>query len=515
MITQDHIQRFRALVEKRFGLRFDDSSAEPATQALHHGLSRTRSARPEDYLERISRPGADAEELRAIAAELSVGESFFFRYPDQFKALGHTVLPEMMRESPRRRLHMLSAGCASGEEAYSLAIRTRECIADLAAWDIRIVGVDISLPLLRRAAAGVYAEWSLRAVPPDQRGRWFQQRGQEFVLDRTVREMVSFEERNLLEEDPAFWRPGAFDVIFFRNVSIYFAPETTRQVIGRMTQSLAPGGFLFLGPSETLRGISQGFHLRHTDGAFYYQRLEEDGSGVAKSSAHRRLPGPDPVPAAVAELQAGDSWVEAICRASARIASLAEKRPSRPTPAAGGEAVPAVAEPVPASWDLNPALDLLRQERFTDALAALGALPPQSAESTDVLLLRAVLLVNSGRAGEAEQVCRAVLARDELEAGAHFVAALCREHAGDRGGAVEHDQTAVYLDPTFAMPRLHLGLMARKSGDPAAARRELREALTLLEREEGARILMFGGGFSREALVRLCRAELRACGGAV
>jgi len=94
------------------------------------------------------------------------------------------------------------------------------------------------------------------------------------------------------------------------------------------------------------------------------------------------------------------------------------------------------------------------------------------------------------------------------------VKALCREHARDREGAANHDHYALYLDPTFAMPRLHLGLMAKRTGDLEGARRELARALALLAGEDAARILLLGGGFTRAALVDVCRAELRACGGA-
>jgi chemotaxis protein methyltransferase CheR len=87
--------------------------------------------------------------------------------------------------------------------------------------------------------------------------------------------------------------------------------------------------------------------------------------------------------------------------------------------------------------------------------------------------------------------------------------ALCREHARDAAGAAEHDQTAIYLDATFAMPHLHLGLMARRAGDVATAERELDHALSLLAREDASRVLLFGGGFHRDALAQLCRAELR------
>jgi chemotaxis protein methyltransferase CheR len=123
-----------------------------------------------------------------------------------------------------------------------------------------------------------------------------------------------------------------------------------------------------------------------------------------------------------------------------------------------------------------------------------------------------VLLTHGGDLSAAQTVCREVLAIDEMNAGAHYSLALCREGVGDRAGAIDHDQTAAYLDPAFALPRLHLGLLARKSGDRAAARRDLSEALMLLEREDASRLLLFGGGFSRDALIALCRAELMECG---
>jgi chemotaxis protein methyltransferase CheR len=124
-----------------------------------------------------------------------------------------------------------------------------------------------------------------------------------------------------------------------------------------------------------------------------------------------------------------------------------------------------------------------------------------------------VLLTNSGHLPEAERVCAQMLSADELHAGAHYLMALCRESAGDTGAAIEHGQAAAYLDATFAMPHLHLGLLARRAGDLPLARSELSRALGLLAREEAARILLFGGGFGREALAALCRSELRASGG--
>jgi chemotaxis protein methyltransferase CheR len=155
-------------------------------------------------------------------------------------------------------------------------------------------------------------------------------------------------------------------------------------------------------------------------------------------------------------------------------------------------------------------LELLGTERFEEAMESLRRLPQDSARDPDALLLRAALLTNMGKRSEAETVCRELLASDDLNSGAHYLMALCREHANDFAAAEEHDLAAIHLDPFFAMPWLHRGLMAKRRGDPEASLRHLEHALTLLTREDPSRILMFGGGFGREALIQLCRIEIRA-----
>jgi chemotaxis protein methyltransferase CheR len=322
--------------------------------------------------------------------------------------------------------------------------------------------------------------------------------------------MVAFEERNLAEDDAAFWRAEAFDVVFCRNVIMYFTPEAARAVVARIARSLAPGGFLFLGSAETLRGLSHDFHLRHTHDTFYYQRREGSErviDGIATRPDEDAAPFESAVAAAV---DADASWVENIRRATERVQSLTTPPGASPDANARGATSRAKAAP----YDVGLAIDLLRRERFSEARAMLHALPPESSDDPDVLLVRAVLFTHGGDLAEAEKVCAELLALDEMSAGAHYLVALCREDAGDRRGAIEHDQVATYLDPGFAMPRLHLGLLARRAGDHATARHELAQAFALLQREDASRLLLFGGGFARDALIALCRAELVSCGGA-
>ncbi len=161
--------------------------------------------------------------------------------------------------------------------------------------------------------------------------------------------------------------------------------------------------------------------------------------------------------------------------------------------------------------DLGHAMEFFRQERFSDAMDLLHALPAEAESDPDVQLLLAALLTNRGQLSQAETLCERLLAHDELNAAAHYLRALCREHEGDHASAVDHDRVAVYLDPNFAMPHLHLGLLAKRKRHYTTARQELALAAALLPQEDPGRILLFGGGFSRDALTQFCQAQLRLC----
>jgi SAM-dependent methyltransferase len=181
-----------------------------------------------------------------------------------------------------RPLRVLSAGCASGEEAYSVAILAREAMPNRIC-DVAIRAVDVNPAALEKAAGGRYSTWSLRETPQHVQQKWFRRSGREFILNEAVCASVRFEERNLASDDALLWQPQQFDVVFCRNVVMYFSPAQARALLGRITQALKPGGYLFLGHAEALRGLSDEFHLRHTHAAFYYQRkddLEATGRGV-------------------------------------------------------------------------------------------------------------------------------------------------------------------------------------------------------------------------------------------
>lgn len=498
------LEGFRGAITRFLGLRFDDSKLDELAEALGARMKATSTSKVGAYLSSMA---VSREEQHALAGHLTVPETFFFRMSDHFRALTEAVLPEFTESYPHR-VRILSAGCASGEEAYTVAMLLRYC-ACARANGITIRGIDINPAVIAKARQGRYTEWSMRETSPEMRDRYFRKHGCQFELNDNIRQMVIFEVGNLMDPKATFWQKESFDIIFLRNVLMYFSPDAAKEVIGRVAESLVPGGYLFLGSAETLRGVSQEFHLCQSHGSFYYRRRTY-GDLPTQAVSSASLPtttGPAPISQEVPEIQ-GD-WLKTIRLASQRIEDLTRRsRVSRKSTVQN----PGDAGAPKMKADVGEAMNLMRQERFADAL---DALPLETIISTDAQLLRAVVLANAGRLAEAEAACKLLLKHDEMNAGAHYVMALCREHAGDLPAAGEHDQAAIYLDPSFAMPHLHRGLLARRTDNFPEARRELHQAVLLLEREDASRILLFGGGFSRDSLVELCNRELKSCGGTV
>jgi chemotaxis protein methyltransferase CheR len=506
------LERLRVAVGEQIGFAFEDERLEQLGHAVAGRIAELGLGGLDAYVARLRSVAHRVDETAALAELLTVTETFFWRHHDQIQAFVETALAERVNRS-QRRLRVLSAGCASGEEPYSLVIALREAIPDLDAWDVKILGLDVNRTMLAKAARARYSAWSLRSTPAPLKARYFRAEGHEFTLSESVTRLVEFREHNLATPEPLFFRGLGVDVVFCRNVIMYFTPESMRRVVAELTSALVPGGHLFLGHAETLRGLSHDYHLCHTHGTFYYQRRDADSPhpGVASDG---QIPRPYPELAILPEVVDGSvSWFEAIQAASLRVTDLANGAGRAPGAKVEKNGSATGARALGGS-ELSLVLSLVQRERFEEALALLDGLTPDERGQPDALLLSAVLLTNKGRLAEAERACEKLLAADDLHAGAHYLSALCREHEGDGRGAAEHDRIAVHLDPTFAMPHLHLGLLAKRAGDATAARRDLERALLLLEREDTSRLVLFAGGFSREALVGLCRAELARLGGA-
>ncbi len=270
--------RFRDFVYERSGLYFPENRVDFLRSRLASRITANNLKGFDEYLQLLEKNGS--EELSALFDSITTQETSFFRNTQQLKALQNHVLPEILdlqRKRGQNALRVWSAGCSTGEEPYTLAIIAMEVLKEeLAHWDVQIHATDISRSALKVAEEGIYSEYTLRSIPrlifekyfiPAARGR--------FAVRDDVKRCVSFSYSNLKEMSDG--QPQErIHIIFCRNVIIYFDDAFRRRIVNHFFNCLSPGGYLFLGQSESLYAISKAFRLIHFLGTIVYRKGENN-----------------------------------------------------------------------------------------------------------------------------------------------------------------------------------------------------------------------------------------------
>lgn len=206
----------------------------------------------------------DSSELNTLLNKLTTNHTYFMREPSHFQFLKNTILPEQQKENREHNLRIWSAGCSSGEEAYTAVMVMKDYFGTSPGWDYRILATDISTKALANAQAGVYAEESLKDLPSQWKERYFKKAGSEYVLSDEIKREVILMQLNLME-DFHFQKP--FDLIFCRNVMIYFQQAAKSELLQKFYRLLKVGGYLFVGHSETIQHDTAGF--RYVEPSIY------------------------------------------------------------------------------------------------------------------------------------------------------------------------------------------------------------------------------------------------------
>jgi chemotaxis protein methyltransferase CheR len=256
-----------AFLETRSGLVFPKGRISDVERSLAKAAQRAGVRDPHRLLERLQ---ADAGLFEELMSDLVVGETYFFREPQQFESLRQMVLPDLLRHRPLdASISVWSAGCATGEEAYSLAILLEQ---EGLSQRSEIVATDISATALRRAADAIYENWSFRGAKEDFAKTYFRARRGKLHLVERIRDAVSFSCVNLAGQTYPRPRHGGFDLILCRNVLIYFGAQTVGEVARRLFDSLADGGWLVTAPSDPPLWDFAPFETRMTAGGVFYHK---------------------------------------------------------------------------------------------------------------------------------------------------------------------------------------------------------------------------------------------------
>jgi chemotaxis protein methyltransferase CheR len=421
-------------VARRTGLVFAPNRCEALERAVRVVMRDHLLADLSEFERRLASDGASWEPL---IAQMTVGETYFFRDNEHFEFLTQRVLPELAerRGSPYRP-RVWSAGCASGEEAYSLAMALDEQGKLEGAF---VLGTDLNRAALTRARAGRYTKWSLRGLDPKRLDRYFEWSLGEVLLAPQVRSRVTLHELNLsgAEYPSAITCTFAMDFILCRNVLIYLSPVAILDLARRMFDCLSPGGYLITGPSDPML-VDCRFEVMN----------------VAAGIAYRRP-----------------------------LATAVSARPCPPPLFPGirqAPRLPSVPPPIPAAFSAeNEGLSLRARARSAQEQAdheQLSRLAREHPEATWLAVLAVQAACNAAPVGVAEAECRAALGRHSLSADLHYLHALILLDLAQASQATSALRRAIYLDSSLAIAHFTLGSVLVGLRDRAGAERAFRNA---------------------------------------
>ena len=481
-LTPEEHQKFHDYLLMHSGLHFVRRNIKMLERGLESRMAALRIGSYSDYYEYLTANMERRQELQKLLQFLTVGETFFFRYNAHFSALMQTVLPELVAGNPGKKIRLWSAGCSTGEEPYSMAMAIMETVPDWRTRDIRILATDINNRSLMRAREGVYGPWKVRVTEQRYLNKYFRQIGESYVIKDEVKSLVEFAHLNL-QTAASFPHPlleNGVDAIFCRNVMIYFTTPTTRRVVDNFATSLKPGGYLFLGHSETLSLISAKFERRIHDGGFYYRKKLVQLTAVDKPAVHVEVQPPPPA------------------------------RPSAPPPPPVQKPAPTVvAETAESVQSLHDRAGILmNEERFPAAQDLFQQILARDAGHTGAMLGIALIHANCGRFDDALESCNQALQLDDLQPEAYFLRGLVYEMLDREAESCQEYRKAILLQMDFVMPHYQLGKLYFRTGQQKDGCRELKNSMKLLEKSQRETIIPFSGGLSREVFLEQLREEI-------
>jgi chemotaxis protein methyltransferase CheR len=477
--AQSLMPAFTAMLAQQVGLHFPPERWGDLMRGLEHIARDLGYANSDECVAQLLSAPLDRQQIEAVGRHLTIGETYFFREPKVFAALQSHALPELIRTRRQsgRQLRIWSAGCSTGEEAYSLAILLQRTIPDHREWDISILGTDINPDSLKKAEAGIFGEWSFRNAEPWLREGYFREIGPgRYEVLPEVRRMVQFAHLNLARDTYPFNAAGGkkTDFVLCRNVLMYFEPGLAARAVGKLHQSIADDGWLVVTPSEISPAAFARFSAAHLPGAILHR----------KGAAPKELA---PSTAIVPK------------RTPPQTRSHADKPVRRGHP-------PAV--DTQSGADYEQALDLYRQRRYPEAIAIVSRLL-ETGNNVRAMQLMARIHADLGELSTALYWCECTAAAERLNPAGHYLHGSILQELGRKGEALLAYRRALYLDPDFTLAHFALGGLYRAQHQPRQAAKHFANALHLLEKQPPDAIVPESSDLTAGRLMDIIRSGLR------
>jgi len=476
-LSQPEISEVIGRIRDHAGIDYHPGQGVSLRSALIQRILQLEMTSAGQYLKLIQGEQGE-EELAKLVSLIVVQKTSFFRDRPQFELLEKRVLPEIQarERDGKARVNIWSAGCSTGEEPYSIAMVLKR--SPLSAAGATLLATDISREVLTRAAEARYRRRNLDDLGDRERAL-FSPEGGGWQLNENVRSLVEFKLHNLVSFPYPLPSEGMWDVIFCRNVLIYFNRETVRGIIENFRRVLSPGGYLFLGVSESLFQLSEGFELISTGKAFVYRN--PDGKTPPARPQRKPVQAKRPAPR----------------RDLGRL--MRRTPPSAPKPASGLDASVQAARSMVASGDRDGAFRIL------------FGLTGEHPEAVEPYVLLGELALDRGALEEAWSWYQVVTELQPTDIDSRFLLAIVLYRLGHDQEAADHLRRLLFLDGGLALGHYYLGVVAHRLGDIDTALRSFRNALACIESGGSEREMELLGkhNLSLDELAEASQARLR------
>jgi len=438
-----------------------------------------------------SRPSK--ERIEALAGYLTIGETYFLREKRCFEILEQQIIPELLRskQGHEHRLRIWSAGCSTGEEPYTIAIMLHRIRDLLKGYDLSILATDINPHALCKAREGIYSEWSFRTAPPWFKEHYFRQTGgKQYELIPEIRKMVTFSYCNLAEDlyPSLFSGTNALDLIFCRNVLMYFTPELAKKVVERFNLCLLERGWLIVSPCEVSNIFLSAFASVPFPDATLYRKQESRETEERKRGVDEKNFFPFSLPQFPASGSVPDSPV------SPGIGS----RSSHDSPFS-------VSTVQTGESCYQKAQSLYERGAYREASEMLTMYLTQDTKDAQALALLCRIYANQGRLSEALQMSDQAIASDRLSPGLHYLRASILQELGMDDESAASLKKAIYLDQDLVLAHFTLGNLEQRRGRVKESQRHFNNALSVLDSYRPDDVIPESDGMSAGRLKEIIR----------
>jgi chemotaxis protein methyltransferase CheR len=495
-LTLEEFQELRDWIHRHSGIYLGSNRLDPLRISLVARATRLGLSDHVDYFALLRHNEGEFKELMNL---VTINETSFFRFPGQFEALSSAVVPEILEtKSPMSHaFRAWSAGCSTGEEPYTIAMSLLGSGLKEAGFTPEVLGTDVSTQALDRAREAIYRDKALANLPAEVARRWFDPVPGGHRPVSSVRDVVDFSYHNLIKEPYPLMLMGNWDVIFCRNVTIYFKFESTRRVVDNFYESLNPGGYLFVGHSETLTSISDRFEVVEIDGVFLYR----------KPRPQRRVSFDEVLAARVRDRGTADARRAVRQRAATAPGDLAPDADE----AAGDATAHDQAGTENVAELISRAYRLLEEGRPVEARQAADSVLSEDPASVAALIIRAYTHADEGDLDSAIGEARRVLEIDPFDPAAYYILGLIHQRQGDPDAALESFRRTIEVDSGFVLAHFNLANLLKARGVHDEACAEYGKALDALRASPDGAWTAFLGGFRTDLLAQTCERSLIEC----